>query len=67
MGNGSIRRRVTGEAKAIRGFKLDGQEDSRLEERTPLKVWKMLTPEDRLAINNGGEAKIGIVKDGGAK
>ena len=27
----------------------------------------MLTPEARLEIKNGGEAKIGIVKDGGAK
>ena len=46
---------------------MGGQEESRSEERIPFKVWKMLTPESSLAINNVGEAKIGIVKEGGAK
>ena len=27
----------------------------------------MLTPEARLSIKKGGEAKLGIMKDGGAK
>ena len=67
VGNGSSKRRETGEAKAISGFKLGGQEDSRLQERIPLKVWKMLTPEARIIIRYGGESKIGIVKKGGAK
>ena len=44
-----------------------GHEENRLEEHVPFKVWKMLTPESRLAIKNGGEANIGIVKGGGAK
>ena len=46
---------------------MGGQEEIRSEERIPFKVWKMLTPKASLAIKNGGEAKIGIVKEGGAK
>ena len=46
---------------------MGGKEESRPEERIPFKVWKMLTPEARLAIKNGGEVKIGIVKEVGAK
>ena len=55
MGNVNNNRRATGEAKAIRGFKLVGQEETRSEERVPFKVWKMLPPEARLAMNNSGE------------
>ena len=67
MGNGSNKRRATGEAKAILGFKMGFQEDNRSSERVPLKVWSMLTPEAQSHIRDGGEVKIGIVKEVGVK
>ena len=42
-------------------------EENKSEERIPLKVWKMLTPKDRLAMKSGEEMKISLVRDGGAK
>ena len=67
MGNSSRKRRETGKTKAIRGFKLGGQEESRPSEHIPLKVWRMLTPEARTIIKEGGEGKIGVVKESGVK
>ena len=65
MGNSSSKRRATGKTKDIRGFKLGGQEENRLSERVTLKVWRMLTPEARTIIREGGEGKIAVVKEGG--
>ena len=67
MGNSSRKRRATGDAKAIRGFKLGGQEENRSSGRVTLKVWSMLTPEARAIIRDSGEGKIGFVKEGGVK
>ena len=67
MGNVYVKRRATGKAKAIWGFKLGGQEANYLQERVPLKVWRMLYPEAQDLIKAGGEGKIGIVKEGGVK
>ena len=47
---------------------LGGHEDEKKsEERIPLKVNKILTPEARIAMRSGEEFKIGLVKDSGAK
>ena len=67
MGNSSSKRRATGKTKAIRGFKLSGQEESRSSENVTLKVWRMLITEARTIIREGGEGKIGIVKEYGVK
>ena len=67
MGNCSNKRRATGEAKAIQGFKLGGQEANRSQERVPLKVWRILSPGAQALIKDGGERNIGIVKEGGVK
>ena len=67
MGNCSVKRRSTGEAKAIRGFKSGGHEANRSQERVPLKVWRMLSPEAQDLIKAGGEGNIGIVKEDGVK
>ena len=67
VGNSSNKRRATGEAKAIQGFKLGGQEENCSSERVPLKFWRMLSPEARALIKDGGEGNIGIVKEGGVK
>ena len=64
MGNSSSKRRATGETKAIRGFKLSGQEESRSSENVTLKVWRMLITEARTIIRESGEGKIGVVKGG---
>ena len=68
LGNGSNKRRATGEPKALREFRLvKHEEEKKSEELTLLKVWKILTPEARIAMRYGEEVKIGIVKDGGTK
>ena len=67
MGNCSFKRRATGEANAIRGFKTGGQEANGLKERVPLKVWRMLSHDAQELIRSGREGKIGIVKEGGVK
>ena len=67
VGNCSNKRRATGEAKSIRGFKFGGQEENRSSECVPLKVWRMLTPKARAVIKYDGEGKIGIVKEGVVK
>ena len=67
LGIGSSKRRAAGEPKAMRVFKLGGHEEKRSEGRIPLKVWKILTPEARIAMKSGEEVKIGLVRDGSAK
>ena len=67
MGSGSNKRRATGEPKAMRAFNMGGHKENNSDERITLKVRKMLTPKDRLAMKSGEEVKIGIVRDGGAK
>ena len=67
MDNCSFKRRATGEAKAIWGFKTGGQEANGSKERVPLKVWKMLSPDAQDLIISGGEGKIGLVKEAGVK
>ena len=65
MGNCSVKRRATGEAKAIRGFKTGGQETKGSNERIPYKFWKMLSPDAQELISSGGEGKVGLVTEGG--
>ena len=50
MGNCSNKRRATGKAKDIRGFKLGGQEANRSQDRIPSKVWRMISPEAQALI-----------------
>ena len=64
MGNCSVKRRVNGEAKAIRGFKTgdssgNGSGDT---DKVPYRVWKMLSLEAKLLIKSGKEGKIGIAE-----
>ena len=42
-------------------------ENKNTEEHIPLKVWKMTTPEARIAIRSGEEVNIGLVKDSATK
>ena len=37
------------------------------EERIPLKVWKMMTPDARITMHSVKEVEIGIVKNSAAK
>ena len=67
MGSGSNKRRATGESKAMRAFKMGGNEEIKSEEQITLNIWKMLTPTARLAMKLGEELKIGLVRDGSAK
>ena len=67
MGNVSVKRRATGEAKAIRGFKTGGKEVKGSKEIIPYKFWKMLSPDAQALIRSGGEGKIGLVSEGGVK
>ena len=46
---------------------MGGQEANRSQERVPLKVWRILSPEAQALIKDGGERNIGIVKEGGVK
>ena len=63
MVSGSNKRRATSEPKALRAFRSGGHEDEKKsEEHIPLKVWKMLTPESRIAMRSGEEVNIGLVK-----
>ena len=67
MSNVSVKRRETGEAKAIRGFKTGGQEVKGSKEMIPYKFWKMLYPDVQALICSGGEEKIRLVTEGGVK
>ena len=67
MVNCFVKRRATGKAKAIRGFRTGGQEASGLKESVPLKVWKMLSPDAQDLIRSGREEKIGLVKESRVK
>ena len=65
MGNCSVKRRATGEAKAIRGFRTgdssgNGSGDT---DKVPYRVWKMLSLEARLLIKSGKEGKIGLAAE----
>ena len=52
----------------MRAFRLGGHEDEKKsEEYIPLKVWKIITPESRIAMKSSEEVKIGLVKDVSAK
>ena len=68
LGSGYNKRRATGEPKAILAFRLGGHGDEKnSEECFTLKVWKMLTPESKIAMKSGEEVNIGIAKDGSTK
>ena len=68
LGNCSNKRRVTGEPKAMHAIRLGSHGDEKKsEELIPLKVWKILTPEARIAMESGEEVKIGLVKYGSTK
>ena len=57
-----------GEQKIIHAHRLGDNEDAKkLEDRIPLKVWKMMTLESRIAMRSGEEVEIGLVKDSAAK
>ena len=45
----------------------DHKDKNKSEERIPLKVWKILTPESRIAMHSDEEVKIVLVKDSTAK
>ena len=68
LGDGSNNRRATSEHKVLRAFRLGGHEDEKKsKELIPLKVWKMLTPEARIAMRSGEAVNIELVKDSGVK
>ena len=53
--------------KAAR-YTAGGHEDEKKsEERIPLKVWKIPTPEVRIDMKSGEELNIGLVKYGGVR
>ena len=52
----------------MRALRLGDHKDTKKsEDRIPLKVWKMLTPESRIAMRSGEEVKIRLIKDSGMK
>ena len=60
----SNKRRAIGEQKTLRDLRLGEHEEAKnSEDRIPLNVWKMMTPEARIAMNYGEEVNIGLVKD----
>ena len=62
------KRRAIGEQKTLCVIRLGDHEDAKKsEDRIPLKVWKMVTPEARIAMHSGEEVNIGLVKDRAAK
>ena len=68
MCSGSNKSIETGEPKVLSEFRFGGHEgEKKSEERIPLKVWKMLTPEARISIWSGEEVNIGLVRDGVVK
>ena len=70
MGNCSIKRRETGEAKAIRGFRTGGSvpgKGSGDTEMVPYRVWKMLSLDAQTLIRSGKEGKIGLAAESGEK
>ena len=68
LGSGYNRRRETGEHKALCALMLGGQEDAKKsEDRVPLKVWKMIIPEARIAMRSGEEVKIVLAEDSSSK
>ena len=68
LGSGSNKRIAIGKQKTLRALRLIGHEEKNtLEERIPLKVWKMTTPDARIDMRFGKEVKIVLVKDRAAK
>ena len=70
MGNCSVKRRATGEAKAIRGFRTGGSvpgKGSGDSEMVPYRVWKMLSLDAQTLIRSGKEGKIGLAAESGVK
>ena len=68
LGSGYNKRRATCEQNSLRALRLGGHDnEKKLEERIPLKFWKMLTPEAMITMRSGEEVKIGLVKDSGVK
>ena len=63
LGSGSNKRISIDEQKTLWALRLGDHEDKKTEERIPLKVWKMTTPEANIAMRSGEEVKVGIVKD----
>ena len=51
----------------MRDLRLGENEEKKMQEECiPLKVWKIMTPEARIAMRSGEEVSIGLVKDSGA-
>ena len=69
MGNCLVKRRETGEAKAIRGFRTVGpvQAKGLDSEMVPYKVWKIISPDAQALICSGKEGNIGLVTESGVK
>ena len=68
LGIGSNKRREIGEQKTLRAIRLgDHKYKKTQEELIPIKVWKTMTPEARIAMSSGEEVNIGLVKDRTAK
>ena len=63
LGSGSNKRRTIGEQKTLRAPRLSDHRDKNMsEERIPLKFWKMMTPESRIAMRSIEEVNVGLVK-----
>ena len=67
MSNASVKRRATGEAKAILGFRTGGKQVKGSDEMVPYKFWKILSPDAQALIRSGKEGNIGIVAESGVK
>ena len=69
MGNCSVKRRATGEAKAIRGFRTVGpvQAKGSDSEMVPYRVWKMLSLDAQALVKSGKEGKIRLATESGVK
>ena len=68
LGSDSNKRREIDENKKLCALRLgDHKEKKTQEECIPLKVWKVITPESRIAMRSVEEVTIGLVKDSTAK
>ena len=67
LGSSNMRRGI-GEQKTLHDIRLCDHEDAKKsEDRIPLKVWNLMTPEARIAMRSGEEVKIRLVKNSAAK
>ena len=68
LGTGLNKRIATGNNKEFCALKLDIPEDKkRSKDRSPFKVWKMMTRDAKAVLCQGNKVNIGLVKDNAAK